>query len=306
MLNREKEIKKASWISITGNALLALMKVVFGLVAGSLAVVADGIDSLEDVITSVITLITASVISKPPNIKYPYGYGKAETIATRILSMIIFFAGIELAIIAVRKIIKGSTMEISLNLAIIITLISIIGKILLSIHHFRTGRRLNSQMLTANAKNMQCDILISFSVLTGLIFTYIFKLPVIESIAALIVSIWILKVAIQIFLQTNRELMDGTEDSAIYKQIFKAIDSVEGVQNPHRVRVRKIGYKLKVGVDIEVDGNLPLKKAHEISHKVEQSIRSEIDNLFDVSIHVEPIGDRTEEKNYGISREECL
>ena len=67
--------------------------------------------------------------------------------------------------------------------------------------------------------------------------------------------------------------------------------------------VRKIGYKLKVGVDIEVDGNLSLREAHELSHKVEQSIRSEIDNLFDVSIHVEPVGDKTKEKNYGISRE---
>lgn len=303
MQDREKEIKRTSWISIIGNALLALVKIVFGLVAGSLAVVADGIDSFEDVITSFITLIAANVMSRPPNIKYPYGYGKAETIATRLLSMIIFFAGIELAIIAIRKIISSSPPEISLRLAIVITVISIIGKILLSVHHFRTGRRINSQMLIANAKNMQNDVLISLSVLTGLIFTYLFKMPVIDSIAALIVSVWILKVAVQIFLQTNRELMDGTKDCEIYQKIFKAIDSVKGVQNPHRVRVRKIGYKLKIGVDIEVDGNLSLKEAHEISHRVEQSIRSEIDNLFDVSIHVEPIGDTTKEKNYGISRE---
>jgi len=117
------------------------------------------------------------------------------------------------------------------------------------------------------------------------------------------VSAWILKVAIQIFLQTNLELMDGTKDYKIYDQIFKAIDSVEGVQNPHRVTVRNIGYKLKIGVDIEVDGNLTLKRAHEISHEVEQSIKSRIDDLFDVSIHVEPIGDNTEEKEYGISRD---
>jgi cation diffusion facilitator family transporter len=303
MPEREKEIKRTSWISIIGNALLALIKIVFGLVAGSLAVVADGIDSFEDVIASLITLIAATVMSRPPNIKYPYGYGKAETIATRLLAIIIFFAGIELAIIAVRKIISSSPPEISLRLAIVVTIISIIGKIFMSIYHFRTGRRINSQMLIANAKNMQNDVIISLSVLTGLIFTYIFKMPVIDSIAALIVSVWILKVAIKIFLETNRELMDGTKDFEIYERIFKAIDSVKGVQNPHRVRVRKIGYKLKVGVDIEVDGNLSLKEAHEISHKVDQSIRNEIDNLFDVSIHVEPIGDRTEENKYGISRE---
>ena len=303
MRNREQEIKKASWISIIGNALLALLKVVFGMLAGSLAVVADGIDSIEDVITSLITLIAANVISRPPNIKFPYGYGKAETIATRILALIIFMAGVELAIVAIRKMITGITFEISLPLAVSVTIISIICKVLLSFHLFKIGNRINCQMLIANAKNMQNDVLISFSVLIGLISSHIFKMPVIDSIAALIVSAWILKVAIQIFLQTNLELMDGTKDYKIYDQIFKAIDSVEGVQNPHRVTVRNIGYKLKIGVDIEVDGNLTLKRAHEISHEVEQSIKSRIDDLFDVSIHVEPIGDNTEEKEYGISRD---
>lgn len=303
MRNREQEIIKASWISIIGNALLALLKVVFGMLAGSLAVVADGIDSIEDVITSLITLIAANVISRPPNIKFPYGYGKAETIATRILALIIFMAGVELAIVAIRKMITGITFEISLPLAVSVTIISIICKVLLSFHLFKIGNRINCQMLIANAKNMQNDVLISFSVLIGLISSHIFKMPVIDSIAALIVSAWILKVAIQIFLQTNLELMDGTKDYKIYNQIFKAIDSVEGVQNPHRVTVRNIGYKLKIGVDIEVDGNLTLKRAHEISHEVEQSIKSRIDDLFDVSIHVEPIGDNTEEKEYGISRD---
>ena len=303
MRNREQEIIKASWISIIGNALLALLKVVFGMLAGSLAVVADGIDSIEDVITSLITLIAANVISRPPNIKFPYGYGKAETIATRILALIIFMAGVELAIVAIRKMITGITFEISLPLAVSVTIISIICKVLLSFHLFKIGNRINCQMLIANAKNMQNDVLISFSVLIGLISSHIFKMPVIDSIAALIVSAWILKVAIQIFLQTNLELMDGTKDYKIYNQIFKAIDSVEGVQNPHRVTVRNIGYKLKIGVDIEVDGNLTLKRAHEISHEVEQSIKSKINDLFDVSIHVEPIGDNTEEKEYGISRD---
>ena len=146
-------------------------------------------------------------------------------------------------------------------------------------------------MLRANAKNMQNDVLISLSVLIGLIFTHLLKMPVIDSIAALIVSIWIVKVAVQIFLKTNVELMDGIKDNKIYNIIFKAIDSVEGVTNPHRVVVRNVGH------------NLSLKEAHELSNKVEESIRSKIDNLFDVTIHVEPIGDKTIEKEYGISRE---
>ena len=303
MESRVKEIKKASLTAIVGNAFLAALKVVVGLLAGSLAVIADGIDSMEDIITSLITLITANVLSKPPNKKYPYGYDKAETIATRLLALIIFAAGIQLAIISIQKIVKGGLPELPLKLAIYVTVISIIGKVFLSYHQFKIGNRINSEMLRANAKNMQNDVLISLSVLIGLIFTHLLKMPVIDSIAALIVSIWIVKVAVQIFLKTNVELMDGIKDNKIYNIIFKAIDSVEGVTNPHRVVVRNVGHKLKIGADIEVDGNLSLKEAHELSNKVEESIRSKIDNLFDVTIHVEPIGDKTIEKEYGISRE---
>ncbi len=303
MENRVIEIKKASLIAIAGNALLAVLKVVTGLLAGSLAVIADGIDSMEDIITSLVTLITANVLSKPPNKKYPYGYAKAETIATRLLSLIIFAAGIQLAIISAQKIIRGTQAELPLKIAIYVTVISIIGKVFLSYHQFKIGNRINSDMLRANAKNMQNDVLISLSVLIGLALTYLLKMTVIDSIAALIVSVWIIKVAVQIFLKTNVELMDGIKDKKVYDIIFKAIDSVEGVKNPHRVVVRNVGHKLKIGADIEVDGSLSLQAAHELSHKVEQSIRSKIDNLFDVTIHIEPIGDKTTEKEYGISRE---
>jgi cation diffusion facilitator family transporter len=303
MNTRIKEIKRASIIAITGNAFLAAIKIVIGLVAGSLAVVADGIDSLEDIITSAITLVTANILSKRPNKRYPYGYGKAETIATRLLSLIIFAAGIQLAIISAQKIIKGSYTGIPMKIAIYVIVISIIGKFLLSFHQFKVGNRINSEMLKANAKNMQNDVFISLSVLVGLIATHLLKMPVIDSIAALLVSAWILKVAVQIFLRTNIELMDGVKDKKIYDIIFKAIDSVQGVKNPHRVVVRNVGHKLKIGADIEVDGTLSLLKAHELAHMVEQSIRSKIDNLFDVNIHVEPIGDKTAETKYGISRE---
>jgi cation diffusion facilitator family transporter len=303
MNTRIKEIKRASIIAITGNAFLAAIKIVIGLVAGSLAVVADGIDSLEDIITSAITLVTANILSRRPNKRYPYGYGKAETIATRLLSLIIFAAGIQLAIISAQKIIKGSYTGIPMKIAIYVIVISIIGKFLLSFHQFKVGNRINSEMLKANAKNMQNDVFISLSVLVGLIATHLLKMPVIDSIAALLVSAWILKVAVQIFLRTNIELMDGVKDKKIYDIIFKAIDSVQGVKNPHRVVVRNVGHKLKIGADIEVDGTLSLLKAHELAHMVEQSIRSKIDNLFDVNIHVEPIGDKTAETKYGISRE---
>ena len=175
MAEREQEIKRASWIGIFGNGFLSLLKITAGFVSGSLAVVADGVDSSSDIITSVITLITARILAKPPDKKYPYGYDKADTIATKTLSFIIFFAGAQLFITTIKKLISGGNTEIPSKLAIYITVVSIIGKLLLSLHQFRVGKKTGSSMLIANGKNMQNDIIISCSVLLGLIFINVFK-----------------------------------------------------------------------------------------------------------------------------------
>jgi len=302
MIGREQEITRASWVGILGNAFLSVLKIVAGFISGSLAVVADGVDSSTDIITSVITLITARILARPPNKKYPYGYEKADTIATKVLSFIIFFAGAQLLITTIRKFITGGHTEAPGKLALIVTVISIIGKLLLSWHQFKAGKKANSAMLIANGKNMQNDVIISGSVLLGLVFIYLLKLPVLDTITAFLVSLWVLWVAFNIFKETSLELMDGTKDCTIYEKIFDAIDAIEGAHHPHRVRARNIGHKIMIAIDLEVDGDLTLREAHEIAHKVESSIKSKIDNVFDVAIHIEPLGDEIEEKPFGIAK----
>jgi cation diffusion facilitator family transporter len=299
---RENEIKNASWVGIIGNSFLSVLKITAGIMSGSLAVIADGVDSSSDIITSVITLITARILTKPPDKKYPYGYGKADTIATKALSFIIFFAGGQLFITTVRKFLQGGNTEVPSILAIYVTLISILGKLALSFYQFKIGRKTGSAMLIANGKNMQNDVLISGSVLLGLIFVYVFKVPILDTITAFLVSIWVLRIAYKIFMQTSLELMDGTKDCNIYNKIFEVIDMVEGAHHPHRVRARNIGHKIMIAIDLEVDGDLTLREAHDIAHKVENSLKQNIDNVFDVAIHLEPIGDQLEEKALGISK----
>ena len=303
MGQRENMIIRASWISITGNAFLALLKILVGLLAGSLAVIADGIDSSSDIITSLITLITAHVISRPPNIKYTYGYERADTIASKALSFIIFFAGAQLAISTISRLIQNTPREIPSEIAIYVTLVSIVGKILLARYQKYIGKKTGSSMLSANARNMINDIAISFAVLAGLIFTFLLKMPIFDTITALAVSIWIMYVAYRIFMQANMELMDGVEDASIYERIFTAVSRVKGGFNPHRARVRKIGYQFVVAVDIEVDGSITVEKAHDLAHHVEAEIRNELVNVYDVLVHVEPVGDDSSHEKFGVSRE---
>ena len=301
MKTRGSKIKTASWVGIYGNAILSIAKISVGIIAGSLAVVADGIDSAIDILTSIITLIAAYFITKPPDIKHPYGYQRADTIATKALSFIIFFAGAQLAISTVMNLIEGEIREIPSVIAIYVTLVSIVGKLLLAVYQFKIGKITKSQMLIANGKNMQNDIIISISVLLGLAFTFIFKLPVLDTITALVVSIWIMYVAFKIFMQTNIELMDGIEDTSIYKDVFKAVEQVKNVHNPHKVRIRKLSNNYIIELDIEIDGSKNLNEAHKIGHEVEKNIRKNIKNVYEVLIHTEPRGNIDKDEKFGIS-----
>jgi cation diffusion facilitator family transporter len=299
---RGRKIVVASWIGIVGNGLLAVVKTVVGFLSGSAAVLGDGIDSGLDVLTSGITLIAARITSKPPDIDHPYGHSRVETIATKSVSFIIFFAGAQLALGTLGHLIDGVPRRLPSELAIWVTVASIVGKSALAIHKRLVGKRLNSAMLIADASNMRADIVISFGVLAGLGATYLLDLPIVDSIVALLISIWIMFVAFRIFLETNTELMEGYKDRDTYQRIFAAVDSVPGAEHPHRTRVRTVGAMQIVDLDIEVDGTLSVTEAHEIAQQTEQAIRKAVGNVYDVLVHVEPLGSVDNKERYGVSR----
>ncbi len=300
-MQREKDIIKASWWAIVGNGVLALLKLVVGFVSGSYAVIADGIDSTTDIASSLVVLFAAKIISRPPNVKFPYGYKKADTVATKVLSFIIFFAGAQLAYSTIRILAEGTVMKTPSHLAIWVTIISIIGKGGLTLLLLRTGKKVDSPMLIANAKNMRNDILISFSVLGSLLFTVLLQEPLIDRIIALAISAFIMYQAFKIFMKSNIDLMDGIDNTQVYCKLFEAVNSVSGAHNPHRVRARKIGNHYMVNLDIEVDPDLSVKKAHEIAKNVERSIRKNLKNIYDIMVHVEPLGNQEEDEKYGIT-----
>ncbi|MDP2236721.1 MAG: cation diffusion facilitator family transporter [Bacteroidales bacterium] len=298
---RQKHISRASWISVVGNAFLSVAKIIVGLLAGSLAVVADGIDSFGDVFASLITLFTAKIITRPPNRRHPYGYDKADTVASKLVAFVIFFAGAQLAISTIQRLIEGGQSELSSPIAIWVVLVSIVGKQLLSRYLRRIGKNVDSPMLRANARNMENDVIISISVLVGLVLTHVLKMPVLDSITALAVSIWIIIVAIRLIITSSRELMDGVDDPTIYKTISEAVAKVPEVRNPHRIRARKMAHYYMIALDVEVDGRISLNEGHKLGHHVEDQIRLAIPSTYDVVVHVEPSGDNNPGEAYGIS-----
>jgi cation diffusion facilitator family transporter len=293
-INEESErirlIRTAGIISLLGNLILALTKLILAKVSGSLAVMGDGIDSMTDVIIALMTIIVSRIINRPGDKEHPWGHGRAETTATMALSFIIFFAGTQLAMSSIHELIDHSYKSEVSFYAILAALISICGKSLLTFSQYILGKKSNSTMIKANALNMKSDIIMSTGVLTGIGGARIFNCPLLDPVTALLVSAWVIKNAVTIFAEMNTELMDGNLNKDVYKMMFDAVMSVKGVSNPHRARIRKLASHWDIDLDIEVDARMTVHDAHEIANNVEKAVRGVIPDVYDIMVHVEPAG----------------
>jgi len=309
MTNPNDENKKISTIrmaattALFGNLVLASLKVVTGLISGSNALVADGVDSSVDVLICIIALVVVRIMSKPADTGHPWGHGRAETVATAILSFLLFFMGAQLIIDSASVLILNEQREAPSSIAMIVALISIAGKTVLAWSQFVLGKRADSAMVKANAKNMAGDVLISLGVLAGLVISSLTGSAYADTIIALLIGAWIMKTAIGIFLETNLELMDGNNDMEHYRVIVDAVNSVEGASNPHRARMRRIAGFWDIDLDINVNPQCTVLEAHGIASQVEREIKQRLENVFDIMIHVEPQGDITDE-TFGLSEDE--
>jgi cation diffusion facilitator family transporter len=300
-MGRSKLFSKAAWIGVLANGALSTAKVLVGLFFNSSAVLADGVDTGTDVFTSLVTLVSGRISNRPPDETHPYGHERAEAIAAKIVSFIVFYAGVSLFFTSVKRMIFGEHPQIQGVLPLLVTVLSMIVKTWLFLYKYRVGKKLNSSALIADALNMRNDILISSTVLFGVILSKV-GLFWMDSIAALVVSIMIIRTAFNIFRETSYELMDGMHDLEIYQEIFDAVESVKGVKNPHKVRVRQVGYKYFVDIDIEVDPNLTVRMGHDIATQVKQAIIGKNDRIVDVLVHVEPAGN-VEQEPFGLDHE---
>jgi cation diffusion facilitator family transporter len=149
---------------------------------------------------------------------------------------------------------------------------------------------------------MIADVLLSAGVLAGLGFSMFFGIGVIDSWAAVLVGLWVIKSALGIFMEANAELMDKGPGKAYYQAVFEAVYSVKEAGKPHRVRMRRISGLWDIDIDIEVPPNKTVVEAHWIAVKVEEAIKERMENVYDIMVHVEPAGN-LENEGYGLSEE---
>ena len=305
-MDRNKIIKTASIISIAGNSVLAISKILIGNFSGSAAVVGDGLDSFTDVFISLITLVTSIVISKSPDKEHPYGHFRAETIATAILAFIIFFIGSQLTLTAMKKLFNNDYGIMPGIWSVYVTIFSIAGKSFLAWSQYKLGRKSESSMILANSRNMLTDIITSTGVLTGLAFIFFLDLPVIDRIIAASIGVWIMFTAIRIFKGTITEVMEGEADMSLYEKVFEEVRKVDGLFNPHRLRIRKLSAYYLIELDVEADGKLNISDAHDKVKILEKNIRESIPYVYDIFIHIEPLENIEEHERWGLKEKDLI
>ena len=292
--SREKEIYRVTIIGSIVNLMLLIFKFLAGILGHSAAMIADAVHSLSDFITDIIVIVFVRISSKPADSTHRYGHGKFETLASAIIGCVLLGVGVGIFVSGVRSIVgawQGEVLVAPSKLALIAAAVSIVLKEGLYHYTVYEGKRLNSQVVVINAWHHRSDALSSIGTLLG-IGGAIFggeKWHVLDPVAAVVVSLFIMKAAISVLKISLDELLEHSLPKDIEQEIKQIILSVDGVSSPHHLRTRRVGNSYAIEVHIRMDGELSLHDAHRITSIVEDGLKRRFGENTIVTIHSEPI-----------------
>ena len=296
-LSHQSEKQKIYTTTIIGsiaNFLLVLLKFVAGFIGNSAAMIADAVHSLSDFVTDVIVIVFVRFAHKPKDELYAYGYGKYETLATAIIGVLLFIVGSGILWDGGWKIyhyFADGTLPEPHIIAFYMALVSIAVKELLYRYTAAVGRAVKSQVVVANAWHHRSDAMSSIGTAVGIGGAIFFGdgFEILDPVAAIVVRFFIMKVAIQLIIPSLGELLEKSLPEEVQEQIRQIILSYPGVSEPHHLRTRRIGNTYAIDVHLRMDGDMPLRIAHDHVSAIERKIRAAFGMQTHISIHLEPV-----------------
>lgn len=291
---REAGIYRVTLVGSVVNLLLLVFKFVAGILGHSAAMLADAVHSLSDFVTDIIVIVFVRISSKPEDEGHDYGHGKYETLATAIIGLILLFVGFGIlwnGATSIWDFWQGGELKEPGMLALWAALVSILFKELLYQYTVLKGRRLNSQAVVANAWHHRSDALSSIGTAVGIGGAILLgeQWLVLDPLAAVVVSLFIMKVAIQLLVPCVEELLEKSLPAEVEEKIKQEILAFPGVTSPHHLRTRRIGSSYAIEVHIRMDGQITLEEAHHTATAIENRLKSEFGNRTYINIHVEPV-----------------
>ena len=291
--SREKEIYKVTLCGGVVNLLLLVFKFVAGVTAHSSAMIADAVHSLSDFVTDIVVIAFVRISGKPQDEDHEYGHGKYETFATALIGAALLIVGIGIFADSASGIVgfmRGERLEAPGMLAFVAALVSVLSKEAVYRYTVIKGRRLNSKAVIANAWHHRSDALSSVGTMAG-IGGAIFlgdTWRVLDPLAALVVSLFIIRVAWQLVKPSIDELLEKSLPKEMEDTITAVILSFKGVRSPHHLRTRYIGNTIAIEVHIRLDGSMTLSEAHDITKGIEAALKEKFGERTHIGIHMEP------------------
>lgn len=285
-----KAKKLATTISIFSNCTLIVMKIVAGIVSGSIGIISEAIHSFSDLLASFIAYISVIKSAQPADEDHTYGHGKYEDLSGFIEGWLIIFAALYIAFEAVKKIVYHSNAQISVDLGIYVMALSAIINCFISWYLFHVAKKTGSIAVYADAEHLRTDILSSIGVCLGLVLIKITNIHILDPIIALVVATIILVAGLKICNQAKNNLVDKSLNEEEVEKIETIIDTfIDGTDliAIKHLRTRKSGVKKNIELVIIANKNMTIEKSHILCDKIERRLNETIGNT-EVSIHLEP------------------
>lgn len=285
----QKTANRVTSVSIIGNLLLSAFKLIAGLLANSGAMISDAVHSASDVFSSIVVIIGIHVSSKESDKEHPYGHERLECVAAIILAVILFITGISIGISAVKTIASGNYADLAIPgiLALVAAVISIATKEAMFWYTKINATRIDSAALMADAWHHRSDALSSVGALVGIACARL-GFPICDSIASLVICVFIVKASYDIFHDAVDKMVDHSCDEGDEQLLRDCICEEEGVLRIDDLRTREFGNKIYVDVEIAADGDRPLKETHAIAERVHDHIEKNFPKVKHVMVHVNP------------------
>lgn len=291
---RKRRIYRVTFIGFVVNLVLSLLKLAAGILGRSGAMIADAVHSFSDLATDVVVIVFARISAKPRDDGHDYGHGKYETLATILISIALGIVGAGIlvnSIGAVRVVLDGGLLPRPGLVALVAAVLSIAAKEILYHYTVREGRAIDSPSVIANAWHHRSDALSSLGTLVGIGCAYFLgdRWRIADPIAALIVAVFIFKVAFDLIRTGLGELLEKSLPEETEREILRIVTLDPAVREPHNLRTRRIGAAIAIEVHVRVDGAMSVACSHALTVGIERRLRERFGEETMIAVHVEPL-----------------
>lgn len=291
---REKKIYRVTLTGSVVNVILLVFKFIAGILGGSAAMIADAVHSLSDFLTDIVVIAFVRISSKPEDEDHDYGHGKYETLATSIIGLALLMVGLYIFYNGARQIwdvMHGAEIEQPGLVALIAAIVSILMKEWTYRFTVSVGKKVESQAVIANAWHHRSDALSSIGTAIGIGGAILLGKgwAVLDPIAALVVSVFIVKTALGLLSTSSGELLEKSLPKEVEKKIVDIVESEPEVSEVHHLCTRRIGNNIAIEMHIRMPGEISLKDSHTRASNIERKLRQHFGEHTHINLHVEPL-----------------